>query len=176
MQFCSRFKPHWFSMPGCFNIFLKAFSGGCKIFEGKTAASREELIRTEIDTELETPLMAKTRPGKRDADSYTIRGTNKIVKGIFCGLCGNERIFRFLKLCNFSDCCWGMGFCYFIISVSLLVANAVFQWGTRLLHACLWSIYIFSFLVLISNKSWFHYGNEDETVILPDLDILSDVL
>lgn len=26
--------------------------------------------------------MAKTRPGKRDVDSYTIRGTNKVVKGI----------------------------------------------------------------------------------------------
>lgn len=25
--------------------------------------------------------MAKTRPGKRDADSYTIRGTNKVVRG-----------------------------------------------------------------------------------------------
>jgi len=25
--------------------------------------------------------MAKTRPGKKDMDSYTIRGTNKVVKG-----------------------------------------------------------------------------------------------
>ncbi|KAG6385060.1 hypothetical protein SASPL_153884 [Salvia splendens] len=30
--------------------------------------------------------MAKTRPGKRDADSYTIRGTNKIVKAGDCVL------------------------------------------------------------------------------------------
>lgn len=27
--------------------------------------------------------MAKTKPGKKDLESYTIKGTNKVVKGIF---------------------------------------------------------------------------------------------
>ncbi|BBH00703.1 PHD finger family protein / bromo-adjacent homology domain-containing protein [Prunus dulcis] len=35
---------------------------------------------------LKRPSMAKTRPGKRDADSYTIRGTNKVVRAGDCVL------------------------------------------------------------------------------------------
>ena len=30
---------------------------------------------------LATPFMAKTKPGKKDLDSYTIKGTNKVVRG-----------------------------------------------------------------------------------------------
>ena len=32
---------------------------------------------------LATPFMAKTKPGKKDLDSYTIKGTNKVVRGEF---------------------------------------------------------------------------------------------
>lgn len=40
---------------------------------------------------LTTPFMAKTKPGKKDLDSYTIKGTNKVVRGeasffFFCWL------------------------------------------------------------------------------------------
>lgn len=30
---------------------------------------------------LTAPFMAKTKPGKKDLDSYTIKGTNKVVRG-----------------------------------------------------------------------------------------------
>lgn len=32
--------------------------------------------------------MAKTKPGKKELDSYTIKGTNKVVRGNVCHVLG----------------------------------------------------------------------------------------
>ena len=48
--------------------------------------------------------MAKTKPGKKDLDSYTIKSTNKVVKGIM-SIC--------LRMASFLDLflCFGCDFC-----------------------------------------------------------------
>lgn len=51
--------------------------------------------------------MAKTRPGiptktktgKRDLESYTIRGTNKIVRGTYSSIC----LLTYLSICTMSS-------------------------------------------------------------------------
>lgn len=53
--------------------------------------------------------MAKTRPGKRDLDSYTIKGTNKVVRGIYI----------FIACCLFSS---------FYISYIVVCYEHLYRW------------------------------------------------